>query len=247
LEDQRALLELQRHDSAVDRLNARRSSLPEDACPAELPSGLAAVDQLAAERRGSLATLQRDQARPEDEIDMLIRKARSEEDRAASGKVTSSRELKGVRIELAPRELTAGKATLVRRDTRDKTPVPIDAVGRATGELLEELQRGLHAESLADREAHTYPVDDLGEFRERVGGGGSSGWPVRLGGLRGGPRGGTGAAIRVILEGQAPDGPCLVNGARPPTPCWWRGPSLGLASAFVSVLTRLDAEDARAS
>ena len=45
-------------------------------------------------------------------------------------------------------------------------------VGRAARGLLDELQRGLHAESLADREAHTYTVDDLGEFRERVGGGG---------------------------------------------------------------------------
>ena len=77
LEDQRALLELQRHDSAVDRLRARRGSLPEDARLAELASGLAAVDQLAAERRGSLATLQRDQTRLEDEIDMVTRKARS--------------------------------------------------------------------------------------------------------------------------------------------------------------------------
>jgi hypothetical protein len=63
IEEQRALLELQRHDSAVDRLNARRGSLSEDARLAELAGGLAAVDQLAAERGGSLATLQRDQAR----------------------------------------------------------------------------------------------------------------------------------------------------------------------------------------
>ena len=82
------------------------------------------------------------------------------------------------------------------------------------GERLDELQRGLHAESLADREAHTYPVDDLGEFRERVGGGGffrlawcgSPDCEATLGE-------GTGATIRVILDGPAPDGPCLVDGA----------------------------------
>jgi prolyl-tRNA synthetase len=125
-------------------------------------------------------------------------------------------ELKGVpvRVELGPRELAAGQATLVRRDTRSKDPVPIDGIGRAARELLDELQRGLHAESLADREAHTYPVDDLGEFRERVGGGGffrlawcgSPACETALGE-------GTGATIRVILDGQAPDGPCLVDGA----------------------------------
>ena len=84
----------------------------------------------------------------------------------------------------------------------------------AVGDLLDELQRGLHAESLADREAHTYPVDDLGEFRERVGGGGffrlawcgSPDCEAALGE-------GTGATIRVILDGPAPDGPCLVDGA----------------------------------
>ena len=84
----------------------------------------------------------------------------------------------------------------------------------AARDLLDELQRGLHAESLADREAHTYPVDDLGEFRERVGGGGffrlawcgSPACEAALGE-------GTGATIRVILDGPAPDGPCLVDGA----------------------------------
>jgi uncharacterized protein len=101
LEDQRALLKLQRHDSAVDRLMGRRGSLPEDVRLAELTSALAVVDQLAAERRGSLATLQREQTRLEDEIDMVTRKARSEEDRAASGKVTSPKELTAIQEEVA--------------------------------------------------------------------------------------------------------------------------------------------------
>jgi prolyl-tRNA synthetase len=125
-------------------------------------------------------------------------------------------ELKGVpvRVELGARELAAGQATLVRRDTRAKAPVPIDGVGRAARELLDELQRGLHAESLADREAHTYPVIDLAEFRERVGGGGFfrlawCGSPTCEEALGEG----TGATIRVILEGEAPEGPCLVDGA----------------------------------
>ncbi|HWD45957.1 MAG TPA: hypothetical protein VHM23_19975, partial [Actinomycetota bacterium] len=101
LEDQRALLELQRHHSAVDRLTARRGSLPEDARLAELAGGLAVVDQLAAERRGSLATLQREQARLEDEVDMVTRKAHSEEGRAASGRVTSPKELTAIQDEVA--------------------------------------------------------------------------------------------------------------------------------------------------
>ena len=101
LENQHALLELQRHDSAVDRLEARRGSLPEDARLAELADALSAVDQLTAERQGGLATVQRDQTRLEDEIDMVTAKAGNEEARAASGKVTSPKELTAIQEEVA--------------------------------------------------------------------------------------------------------------------------------------------------
>ena len=123
LEDQRALLELQRHDSAVDRLTARRGSLPEDARLAELASGLVAVDELAAERRGSLSTLQREQARLEGEIDMVTRKAGSEEDRAVSGKVTSPKELAAILEEVASlkRRQVALEDDLLERMERRET------------------------------------------------------------------------------------------------------------------------------
>jgi uncharacterized protein len=123
LEDQRALLELQRHDSAVDRLTARRGSLPEDARLAELAGGLVAVDELAAERRGSLSTLQREQARLEGEIDMVTRKARSEEDRAVSGKVTSPKELAAIVEEVASlkRRQVALEDDLLERMERRET------------------------------------------------------------------------------------------------------------------------------
>jgi uncharacterized protein len=99
--EQRALLQLQAHDSAIDRLSHRRGSLPEDARLAELAEAVAAVDQLTAERQGTLATVQRDQARLEHEIDMVTTKARSEEARAASGKVTSPKELTAIQEEVA--------------------------------------------------------------------------------------------------------------------------------------------------
>jgi hypothetical protein len=96
LQDQRALIELQRHNSAVDRLPARPGSLPQDARLAELAQALAVIDQVAAERGGSLAVVQRAQVRLEDEIDLVTGKARSEEDRAASGRVTSPNELSAI-------------------------------------------------------------------------------------------------------------------------------------------------------
>jgi prolyl-tRNA synthetase len=125
-------------------------------------------------------------------------------------------ELKGVpvRIELGARELDAGTATLVRRDTRAKSPVPIDGAARAARELLGELQRGLHAESLAFREAHTFEVADLGELRDRVGGGGF--FRVAWCGAEACEQAigeGTGATIRAILPGGPPSPRCLVDGA----------------------------------
>src|SRR4029453_3450353 len=99
--EQRALLQLQAHDSAIDRLEHRRGSLPEDARLAELADGRAAGDQLSGERQGSLATVQRDQSRLEDEIDMVTTKAGNEEERAVSGKVTSPKELTAIQEEVA--------------------------------------------------------------------------------------------------------------------------------------------------
>ncbi len=100
LDQQRTLLELQTHDSAVDRLNHRRTSLPEHARLEQLATNLAAIDQLVAERQGELATVSREQARFEDEIEMVRRKAESEEARAISGRVTSPKELTAIQEEV---------------------------------------------------------------------------------------------------------------------------------------------------
>ena len=122
LDQQRALLELQGHDSAIDRLTHRRGSLPEDVRLAELAAALAAVDQLTAERGGSLATVKREQARLEDEVDMVARKAASEEQRAASGRVNSPKELTAIQEEVAAlkrRQTTLEDDLLERMERRE--------------------------------------------------------------------------------------------------------------------------------
>ena len=166
LEEQRALLELQHHDSAIDRLRARRGSLPEDARLAELAVALAAADQLAAERRGSLATLQREQARLEDEIEMVAAKAAREEDRAASGKVTSPKELTVIQEEVAAlkrrqvaleddllermEQREAIEAELAELDGRRETVTAEQAeVTRARDAALVEIDRELEGEQAA--------------------------------------------------------------------------------------------------
>ncbi len=149
LDQQRTLLELQAHDSAIDRLNHQRGSLPEHARLEQLATNLAAIDQLVAERQGDLATVSREQTRLEDEVEMVRRKAQTEEARAISGRVTSPKELTSIQEEVA--SLQRRQASLSRREgatadqagvakTRDAALADIDReleVRRSARKLLE--------------------------------------------------------------------------------------------------------------
>jgi len=123
LDQQRTLLELQAHDSAIDRLNHQRGSLPEHALVERLGTNLAAIDQLVAERQGDLATVSREQTRLEDEVEMVRRKAETEEARAISGRVTSPKELTSIQEEVASlqRRQAALEDDLLERMERRET------------------------------------------------------------------------------------------------------------------------------
>jgi uncharacterized protein len=142
--EQRTLLEMQGHDSAIDRLLHRRGSLPEDARLAELGRALAAADQLAAEREGSLATVRREQARFEDELEMVTRKARSEEARAVSGKVTSPKELTAIQEEVAAlkrRQDVLEDELLERMEQRETLETELgELAGRREGTVAEQAE-----------------------------------------------------------------------------------------------------------
>jgi prolyl-tRNA synthetase len=79
-------------------------------------------------------------------------------------------ELKGVplRVELGPRDLAAGQATLARRDTGAKEPVPLAGIARRVDELLAEIQRSLHDDARLFRAEHTLAepagYDELRDF-----------------------------------------------------------------------------------
>jgi uncharacterized protein len=183
--EQRALLELQAHDSAIDRLVHRRGSLPEDARLAELGQALAAVDQLTAEREGTLATVRREQARFEDEIEMVTRKASSEEQRAVSGRVTSPKELTAIQEEVAALKRRQGDLEdqlLERMEQRETLEAEVaELAGRreaivaeqaevtkARDAALVEIDRGLEAERAA-REAIAPSVgEELRALYEQV-------------------------------------------------------------------------------
>ena len=72
-------------------------------------------------------------------------------------------ELKGVplRIEIGPRDLAKGEATIVRRLNRAKQTVPLNELGVAIPAMLEEIQAALFTRGREFREAHTVKLDSL--------------------------------------------------------------------------------------
>jgi len=81
------------------------------------------------------------------------------------GRRSTDWELKGVpvRLEIGPRDLAEGQAVLVRRDSGEKTPVPLaDAVATVL-RVLDEIQSGLLAEATAMRDERTADATTLDE------------------------------------------------------------------------------------
>ena len=72
-------------------------------------------------------------------------------------------ELKGVpiRLEIGPRDLAKGEATLVRRLDRSKRSVPLQELSLAIPAMLEEVQLGLFGRAKEFREQHTVQLDSL--------------------------------------------------------------------------------------
>jgi prolyl-tRNA synthetase len=72
-------------------------------------------------------------------------------------------ELKGVplRIEIGPRDLAKGEATVVRRLNRAKQTIPLGELAVAIPALLEQIQEALLKRARDFREAHTVQLDSL--------------------------------------------------------------------------------------
>jgi len=83
-------------------------------------------------------------------------------------------ELKGVpvRVEIGPRDLAEGSATLVRRIPGSKQPVPLAGVAAAAREALDADQVALYEQGLRQRDARTVEVSTLEEAAEAA----ATGW-----------------------------------------------------------------------
>jgi prolyl-tRNA synthetase len=127
-------------------------------------------------------------------------------------------ELRGVpvRVELGPRDLEAGRATIAPRLTGQKEEVALDGLAARLSAALEESQRGLFDDAREFRERHTFrPTDlsELGALLEDPGGFmvtpwcGSDECEAKV-------KAETRATIRYLpLEPVDPGGPCIVCGS----------------------------------
>ncbi len=85
--------------------------------------------------------------------------------RGSFGRRVTDWEIKGVplRVEVGPRDLAQGLATVVRRDTSEKTTVGLDALSSHVVAELEQMQAHLYASALEFREARTRDVTSVDE------------------------------------------------------------------------------------
>lgn len=76
-------------------------------------------------------------------------------------------EVKGypIRLELGPRDLEAGKVTLVRRDTLEKIEVSFELITSKIEELLEEIQSNLYNRALKRRNEMLYDAKTYDKFK----------------------------------------------------------------------------------
>ena len=76
-------------------------------------------------------------------------------------------ELRGVplRIEIGPKDIEKSAVMVARRDTREKSSLPIEGIGQTAVQLLEEIQQALLARALKFREEHTQRVSSYDEFK----------------------------------------------------------------------------------
>ncbi len=77
-------------------------------------------------------------------------------------------ELKGVplRIDLGPRDLAEGQVTLLRRDSGEKSQLPLAGVEHQVGDLLDDIQAAMLTEATAFRDAATTDVSTVEEALE---------------------------------------------------------------------------------
>ncbi len=83
-------------------------------------------------------------------------------------------ELKGVpvRLVIGARDLEKGIVEVMRRDTLEKTNVPLDGIEAYVEQLLNDIQQNIYNKALKYRDGHVYSCDNYEEFKEKIKDGG---------------------------------------------------------------------------
>ncbi len=108
------LLELQRIDSTIDRLQARRRNLPEQAELEAVERRLGEVERQVGDQQVDVDDVAARQKKLEGDIDLISQKIAAEEERLYSGSINSPKELSALQAELE--SLRRRKSTLEDSD-----------------------------------------------------------------------------------------------------------------------------------
>ena len=95
-------------------------------------------------------------------------RARLDDSDKSPGWKFAEQEMRGVpaRVEIGPKDLEAGQAVIVRRDTREKTVVALDNLAEAMKAILEQEQADMFERAKEHRDSHTYTARTPEEFHE---------------------------------------------------------------------------------
>jgi prolyl-tRNA synthetase len=83
-------------------------------------------------------------------------------------------ELRGVplRLELGPRDLAQQQVFSARRDTKEKSALPMSGLVDGVRAKLDAIQKNLYDRALAFRESHIWSIDEYEDFKTRLDAGG---------------------------------------------------------------------------
>ena len=82
----------------------------------------------------------------------------------------AEQEMRGIplRVEVGPKDIEAGQAVVVRRDTREKVTVPFEELDAKIGEMLDAMQKDMFERAKAHRDSHTYTATSWEEFTDTL-------------------------------------------------------------------------------
>jgi len=139
------LLQLQRVDSTIDRLQARLAHLPEQAALDALEAKVQELDAQIAERQAVFDDVSTRQRRLDFEVDTLVQKIRAESGRLYSGVVSNAKELQDISREveaLKRRKSVLEDNDLEVMEERDGVEKELEALTSERSSLAAEIERG---------------------------------------------------------------------------------------------------------